>query len=83
LTFWLFSGGLAFFNLLLFNTGVTKFTPFWPPAISTAISALALLVYGVLAIRRRMRGPEEGDAPTSDTGGDPVTSGSAGGPVGG
>ncbi len=78
LTFWLFSGGLSVFNLFLLNTGVTKASPFWPPAISTAISALALVIYGALSIRRLMRGPEEGDTPTADTGGDPVTSGERG-----
>jgi hypothetical protein len=85
LTFWLFSGGLAVFNLLLLNTLRTQARPFWPPAISTGISFLALVIYGALAIRRRMRGPEEGDTPTADTGGDPVTSGEwgAGGSTGG
>jgi len=85
LTFWLFSAGLSAINLFLLWTKVTTLSPFWPPAISTGISFLALVIYGVLAIRRRMRGPEEGDTPTADTGGDPVTSGEwgAGGSAGG
>jgi hypothetical protein len=58
LTFWLFSLALSLFNVLLNSTGVTGVTPFWPPAATTVISFLALVLYGAIALRRLLRQPQ-------------------------
>ena len=58
LTFWIFSLALSVFNLLFIKTNLTSRVPFPQPGASTIISAVALLVFGVLLLFRRVRGPQ-------------------------
>jgi hypothetical protein len=56
LTFWIFSLALWGFNELLWQTGASDRHPFDPPSITTAVSAAALLVFGILWGIRTLRG---------------------------
>ncbi len=55
LTFWIFSLALWGFNQLLLQTNATNRHPFDPPSITTLISALALLMFGILWGVRTLR----------------------------
>jgi hypothetical protein len=56
LTFWIFSLALWGFNQLLLQTGASDRHPFDPPSITTAVSAAALIVFGILWGVRALRG---------------------------
>jgi hypothetical protein len=56
LTFWIFSLALWGFNQLLLQTGASDRHPFDPPSITTAVSAAALIVFGILWGIRTLRG---------------------------
>ncbi len=56
LTFWIFSLALSGFNGLFSLTGFSNRVPFPQPGATTAISAAALIIYGVYLLFRRGRG---------------------------
>jgi hypothetical protein len=56
LTFWIFSLALWGFNQLLLQTGASNRHPFDPPSITTALSAAALIVFGILWGLRTLQG---------------------------
>lgn len=62
LTFWMFSLALTGFNVLLLSTGATTRTPFYPPALSTLVSFLALVLYGALSLRRSLAASRQAEA---------------------
>jgi hypothetical protein len=70
LTFWIFSLALWGFNQLLLQTGASDRHPFDPPSITTAVSAAALIVFGILWGIRALRGQTALPTPAV-----PVTSG--------
>jgi len=55
LTFWIFSLALSGFNGLLKLTGATLREPFPPFGAATIISLAALIIWGAIALIRRMR----------------------------
>jgi hypothetical protein len=55
LTFWIFSLALSGFNGLLTLTGATQREPFPPFGVATVISLAALIIWGAIALIRRMR----------------------------
>jgi hypothetical protein len=55
LTFWIFSLALSGFNGLLKLTGATQREPFPPFGVATVISLAALIIWGAIALIRRMR----------------------------
>ncbi|HEY1390395.1 MAG TPA: hypothetical protein VGF38_17795 [Ktedonobacterales bacterium] len=55
LTFWIFSLALSGFNGLLKLTGATQREPFPPFGAATVISLAALIIWGAIALIRRMR----------------------------
>jgi len=55
LTFWIFSLALSGFNGLLKLTGATQREPFPPFGVATIISLAALIIWGAIALIRRMR----------------------------
>ena len=57
LTFWIFSLALSGFNGLFSLTGLSHRVPFPQPGVATLISLAALLIFGVLLLFRRVRGP--------------------------
>ena len=57
LTFWIFSLALSGFNGLFSLTGLSHRVPFPQPGVATIISAAALVIFGVLLLFRRVRGP--------------------------
>ena len=57
LTFWIFSLALSGFNGLFSLTGLSHRVPFPQPGVATIISLAALLIFGVLLLFRRVRGP--------------------------
>ena len=57
LTFWIFSLALSGFNGLFSLTGLSHRVPFPQPGVATIISFAALLIFGVLLLFRRVRGP--------------------------
>jgi hypothetical protein len=63
LTFWIFSLALSGFNGLFSLTGLSHRVPFPQPGVATIISLAALLIFGVLLLFRRVRGPR---APVSE-----------------
>ena len=64
LTFWIFSGALTVFNVLLQQTNALERSPFTPPSSPTYISLAALLIFGSLLILRRSRGRRAADRPS-------------------
>jgi len=64
LTFWLFSLALWAFNQLLLQTHASVRHPFDPPSSPTALSFLALVVFGFLLLLRRARAPGSAPGPT-------------------
>jgi len=61
LTFWIFSLALSGFNGLFSLTHLSERVPFPQPGLSTIISALSLVIFGVLVLTRRVRGRRGGD----------------------
>jgi hypothetical protein len=55
LTFWIFSLALSGFNGLLKLTGASQREPFPPFGVATIISLAALIIWGAIALIRRMR----------------------------
>ncbi len=80
LTFWIFSLALWGFNLLLLQThALTGRHPFDPPSSPTAVSFVALVIFGILLLvrRSRRRPPAAGPAKEAGAVGAGVRTGSA------
>jgi hypothetical protein len=60
LTFWIFSLALSGFNGLFSLTHLSSRVPFPQPGLATIISFASLVVFGLLLLVRRVRGPRAG-----------------------